>query len=188
MTNRLEDFIQNNLDEFDAQPMKTGWDKVEAKLSPKKTKVVPVTSIWWAAAAVAGILLVGSVVYLSTKSETPGIAINKTQNSSQETVSNDEVYSKQMYQFVNLIEQKQTELKQIGEQHPRLYQQFIKDINSLDSSFAKLKSALPANPNKEVLVEAMIKNLQIQIELLNRQLQIIKQLKQKSSGYESKTI
>jgi hypothetical protein len=47
-----------------------------------------------------------------------------------------------------------------------------------------LKLKLPANPNRELLLEAMLQNLQLQSELLNRQLLIIKEIKQKNKQYE----
>jgi len=39
-----------------------------------------------------------------------------------------------------------------------------------------------------MLLEAMIQNLQLQSELLNRQLLIIKEIKQKSKNHEKNTI
>jgi len=45
-----------------------------------------------------------------------------------------------------------------------------------------LKTSLENNPNTEMLLEAMIRNLQIQSELLARQLSIIKEIKQKSKA------
>jgi hypothetical protein len=41
-----------------------------------------------------------------------------------------------------------------------------------------LRSTLNANPNTEQLLQAMISNLQMQIELLNQQLTIIQKVKQ----------
>jgi hypothetical protein len=44
-----------------------------------------------------------------------------------------------------------------------------------------LRSTLNANPNTEQLLEAMISNLQMQIDLLNQQLSIIKKIKDPKS-------
>jgi len=76
---------------------------------------------------------------------------------------------------------KQSELKQIEKDHPELYQRFVKDMNKLDSSYQALKTELPKNANRELLLEAMIQNLRLQTELLNQQLSIIKQLNQKNT-------
>jgi hypothetical protein len=76
-----------------------------------------------------------------------------------------------------MIEVKQSELKKIQSDQPRLYQEFSSDIERLDSSYNILKTQLPKNPNREQLLEAMIKNLQLQTELLNQQLLIIQKIK-----------
>jgi len=51
-----------------------------------------------------------------------------------------------------------------------------------------LKTKLPENPNREMLLEAMISNLQMQSDLLSRQLKIIKEIKQKSIAHEKQVI
>jgi hypothetical protein len=93
-----------------------------------------------------------------------------------------------MDQFAHLIKIKQNELQQNQKSQPDLYKQFLKDNNKLDSSYNFLKSKLSANPNKEILLDAMIQNLELKLEILNRQLQIIKQSKHKKTNNENKTI
>jgi len=48
----------------------------------------------------------------------------------------------------------------------------------LDSSYNSLKNQLNATPNREMLLEAMIQNLQLQLNVLNQQLNIINQIKE----------
>jgi phage shock protein A len=72
-------------------------------------------------------------------------------------------------------------LKAIKTDEPFLYKKFSFDIKRLDSTYTLLKQQLPVNPNKEELLEAMIYNLQLQIELLNQQLNIIQKIKQSKS-------
>lgn len=96
-----------------------------------------------------------------------------------------DAYSEEIYHYTRLVELKQDEIKKITKDEPLLYQQFAGDINKLDSAFHTLKKQLPANPNREQLLEAMIRNLQLQEALLNRQLQIIKQIDNtKKTEYE----
>jgi phage shock protein A len=76
-----------------------------------------------------------------------------------------------------MIEEKQAEIKSIEKDNPELFRQFAGDIRKLDSTYQVLRNTLPANPNKEQLLQAMISNLQMQISLLNQQLQIIQQVK-----------
>jgi hypothetical protein len=100
----------------------------------------------------------------------------------------DPAYAKEVYHFTQLIELKQNELKQIEREHPELYSQFVEDVHRLDSSYQVLRAELPANPNPEMLLEAMIQNLRLQADLLNEQLTIIKQIKKtKKDSHEKDT-
>jgi len=94
-------------------------------------------------------------------------------------------YSEEMYYYSKLIEIKHNELKTLQKDEPLLYRKFSGDVNKLDSVYQTLKTQLPQNPNREQLIEAMIYNLKLQIGLLNKQLNITKQIKHsKKSAYE----
>ena len=192
MSNELENFINNNREEFDSEEMRNGaWEKLQNKLSEKnKMPGLKTSHFWWAAAAILIISLSGIVYFTVFKSaNNEQIAINKVALPPKELIDAvDTSYTSQMYLFAELIQIKQLELKKNQKKHPRLYRQFLKDDNQLDSSYNYLKSELSANPNKEVLLEAMIQNLQLKVELLTRQLQIIQQSKNKKTKNENKTI
>ena len=91
----------------------------------------------------------------------------------------------EMVYYAKIVDLKHDELKKIKKDEPLLYKQFSGDVYKLDSVYQSLKKELPKNPNREQLLEAMIQNLQLQMELLNRQLHIIKQINNsKKSAYE----
>jgi hypothetical protein len=93
--------------------------------------------------------------------------------------------NKEMYYYAKLIELKHEELKTLEKDEPLLYRQFSGDVQKLDSVYHSLKIQLPNNSNREQVIEAMISNLQLQIGLLNKQLDIIKKIKHsKKSAYE----
>jgi hypothetical protein len=93
--------------------------------------------------------------------------------------------NKEMYYYAKLIELKHEELKTLEKDEPLLYKQFSGDVQKLDSVYHTLKNQLPNTSNREQMIEAMISNLQMQIGLLNKQLNIIKQIKHsKKSAYE----
>jgi hypothetical protein len=105
---------------------------------------------------------------------------NKTDN-----ISPDNGDNKEMYYYAKLIELKHEELKTLEKDEPLLYRQFSGDVQKLDSVYHTLKTQLPNNSNREQVIEAMISNLQLQIGLLNKQLDIIKKIKHsKKSAYE----
>jgi hypothetical protein len=93
--------------------------------------------------------------------------------------------NKEMYYYAKLIELKHEELKTLEKDEPLLYRQFSGDVQKLDSVYHSLKTQLPNHSNREQVIEAMISNLQLQIGLLNKQLDIIKQIKHsKKTAYE----
>jgi hypothetical protein len=93
--------------------------------------------------------------------------------------------NEELYHFAKLVEIKHRELKTMAKDEPLLYQQFSGDVNKLDSVYHSLETKLSKNQNSEELLEAMIQNLQLQMQLLNHQLGIIKQLNNsKKSAYE----
>ena len=194
MNKRLEQFIQDNREAFDSEePRPQLWKKLRAEVqeSRKDERVFHLSFLRWTAAAAVLIMLAGMFYYMEQKRESAGVLANTTSSNPAVTTEDvlnalDPTYAKQVYHFTQLIELKQIELKQIEKEHPDLYRQFVKDITKLDSSYQALKTELPKNPNRELLLEAMIQNLRLQTELLNQQLSIIKQLKQKNtSDHES---
>jgi hypothetical protein len=107
----------------------------------------------------------------------------ETVNPSKESSETGE--SKEMFYYAKLIELKHEELKTLEKDEPLLYRQFSGDVQKLDSVYHSLKTQLPNNSNREQVIEAMISNLQLQIGLLNKQLDIIKKIKHsKKSAYE----
>jgi hypothetical protein len=93
--------------------------------------------------------------------------------------------NEEMYHYAKIVEIKHKELKTIEKDEPLLYRQFSSDVSKLDSVYHGLQHQLPQNPNKEQIIEAMIQNLQLQMELLNHQLDIIKQINHsKKTAYD----
>jgi len=188
MSNRLEQFIQDNREAFDSEePRKELWRKLNNQLDEnnKDHRVFHLSFLRWTAAAAVVIMLVGMFYYMQKQSAN-NLASNDPATRNAPTADQmmndlDPTYAKQVYHFTQLIELKQSELKQIEKEQPELYHQFVKDINKMDSSYQALKKELPTNPNRELLLETMIENLRLQTELLNQQLSIIKLLKQKNT-------
>lgn len=190
MSTRLDDFINQHRDEFDAEvPGQEVWNKIAQRVVPvKKPAKVFSFSAWKISAAAAVLIIMGMLAarYFLPEQNTKTLAqVEKTID----TVGLNEInpaYAQQVYQFTKLVEIKQEELKSFEKEQPELYKQFISDIHQLDSNYHVLKLELPANPNREQLLEAMLQNLKMQMDLINRQLLIIDQIKSsKNSNHES---
>ena len=98
----------------------------------------------------------------------------------------DPTFAKQVSQYTQLIDNKRSELRQMTESNPNLYKEFAVELDQLERSYQNLKSDLPKNPNQEVVIQAMIQNLQWQIDLLNQQLDIIQRIKNKNNHANDK--
>jgi hypothetical protein len=193
MSSPLEKFMRDHREEFDSEePRPQVWASLEKKLStPEERKGIgKVTAMKFLRIGVAAAVLVLAgigVFYLATDHNRvdPLVAVNDNHpaNAAADELIKEinPTYAKEVYHFTQLIELKQSELKQIEKDNPQLYKQFIADINKLDSSYYALKNQLPVTPNREQLLEAMIQNLRLQTELLNQQLNIIKLIKQSKS-------
>ncbi len=179
MTN-MERFIRDHRDDFDnLEPSSRIWEQIESGMNKKNqpAKVVRMTVMKWvvAAAVVVGIFSV-SVYFFQQKGSVSGPEL--AANGKDALVTDiDPQAGKMVAQFSNLIEEKQKEIRLIEKDNPKLYSQFSGDIKKLDSTYQVLRNTLSANPNKEQLLQAMISNLQMQIELLNQQLSIIQKVK-----------
>ncbi|CCG99402.1 hypothetical protein FAES_1392 [Fibrella aestuarina BUZ 2] len=128
---------------------------------------------WRWAASVALLLLTGAGWWLNTR-------YGVTQQP--EIVAISPSYAKEVTHYASLIDDKQDELRQLTKSNPDLYQQFSGDLKSLETSYESLKADLPQTPNQDVLIQAMIRNLQLQIDLLNEQLRVGKRIKQQTTS------
>lgn len=192
MSNQLKDFIDKNRQAFDAnEPDPQLFKRIHKEMTGNgKTKKLFPKPFRFAAAALVLIVICGTVYTIVNKKKNGGDPVVKTTQPALEeaTLIGDPAFAKQIVYFQEIIGLQQSELRKLEKEYPQLYKQFVNDITELDSSYQSLKTNLPTNPNREMLLEAMIQNLQLQSELLNRQLLIIKEIKQKSITNEKSTI
>lgn len=181
MTDKLQQFIDENREAFDAQePPPELWTTLQQKRNNKnknRRMHIPRQLMW--AASFAAVAFISITIYSVFQKNGPGAAPGSTAGEPAEFIDLlDPMQARQISQYKEVIELKENELKLLEKEQPELYQQFITDIQRLDSAYTALKSQLPDNPNRELLLEAMISNLQLQSELLSRHLKIIKEIKQ----------
>jgi hypothetical protein len=88
--------------------------------------------------------------------------------------------------FASLINYKEKEIRNLAKNSPEVYKNFSADMEDLNKSYKQLNKQLPNTHNKSALINAMIYNLQIQIDLLNKQLIILNKIEssQKKEQYE----
>ncbi|MBD1393612.1 hypothetical protein [Mucilaginibacter glaciei] len=183
MSKRLEDFISNNREEFDdLEPRADIWNNISMELDawdeeqqqPKKrgAKTFSLGFVLRVAAMIVVVMGIGFGVYVQTQK-----GLNNS-GGGVDLASINPTYAKQQQQYATLIATKRTELKQIAKYDPQLYREFSAELSDMQSTYKRLNKDLATSPNQERVLRAMIRNLQIQTEVLNQQLSVIEQFNQ----------
>ena len=176
MSKRLEDFINTNSTDFDdLEPGNDLWAKIEKGLEEKElkqprreAKTYSLEFVMRVAATVIVVMAIGFVLYIK--------GIKHTEKVNLADISPE--YAQQQAHYASLVQSKRIELKTISKSDPQLYKEFIGEIAKMDSTYKRLNVDLATSPNQERVLRAMIRNLQIQTEVLNQQLQVIEQFNQ----------
>jgi hypothetical protein len=183
MSNNLEKFIKENRSEFnDERPSRNVWDEIEAALpQQQKAKVVSLGNVYklMAAAAVVCILLTSVYFLYMRKASSPLVKNEPAEKEILKYASPAD--ANQMNNAFTAIETRQQELKAATANNPELYKEFLSDIQVLDSTYKMLQKQAAQTPNRDVLIKAMIQNLQLQAELLYRQLMITNEIKKETT-------
>ena len=80
------------------------------------------------------------------------------------------------------IDEKRDEIIKLTRNNPELYKDFSADLKSLETSYGNLRSNLSNAPNQEALLQAMVQNLQWQVDLLNQQINILQRINKVKNG------
>jgi len=166
MNNRLETFVKENRRSFDVmEPSAALWAKIEVELDQQKKKKPLKLYLWMSAAA--AVVVVFSLAWLY---------VGKMRNGDLEIADVNSAYAKKEVHFAGLITEKRDSLAIFASANPELYKKFTADLRKLDEEYERLKNELPESPNQTFLVKAMVKNREIQLQLLKQQLLIINQV------------
>jgi hypothetical protein len=198
MEDNLQRFVKQQRAAFDTEEAPVGlWSRIETRLPQRKGKSV-IKMFWLKAAAAAIVLfLAGTGVYYLVKkdrSETaartkPGTDDTLAKEPGPDTNGIAELapdLAGQVYQFASIIETKKTELRRTAGEQPELFERFEEDLHQLDSSYQVLKDGLAVSPDREALLQALIVNLEMQLDVLNRQLNAIRDIKNSKNNSNEK--
>ena len=182
MKDKVGDFIKENKREFDlVEPPSDLWSRIERHLDenkkskPKKERVIRLSWLLKIAASVTIILCAGLWLWQYQYKQASDLT------------NIDPALAKQQMHYASVIENKRVKLKRIEKENPQLYQEFSSEIRKMDDNYQKLKNDLPNSPNQEETVKAMIRNLQVQTEVLNQQLNIIQEINKSKKQSDNET-
>ena len=200
MSSDLEKFIRKNRGDFDdADPSNKVWKNIEQFLPVKKEeKHFTIRDIYkWSAAAAIFFIALTSVYFLFIRKlpnsdgvEIPTVKTDQQTNPSRldnfNSISIE--YATQFKQAEQAVENRQKQLRAAIANDPALYHKFQQDLVTLDSSYRLLREQASQSINGDVIIKAMIQNLQLQSELLSRQLMIIHEYKTTKTSTNEKNI
>jgi hypothetical protein len=190
MSGRLESFMRERKNDLDDHDVPNGlWEKVEEGITMKKKPgFFRRFNLKWAAAA--AVILTAGIVLVNIIVEKPkaGAATDELHVRAKELQlpTSDPDYSAAAHQITNAIVTRQAELKQKASEVPQLYKEFADDLLALDSAYKVLKTRAEQSPGREEIIKAMLQNLQLQAELLARQLNIVHEYKTKKTDKDEK--
>lgn len=170
MSNKLEGFVKDNKKAFEAKgPSDKLWGRIEAELDKKKQSHSKKIKLYqWM--SIAALLAVSLGIYSS---------YNYNQVNYEIAVADINAdYGKKAVHFASLIEEKRDSLQLYAKENPNLFKKFVSDLKKLDQDYEELKRELQTSPNPETVVSEMMKNLEIQANILSKQLSIIDQVNQ----------
>jgi anti-sigma-K factor RskA len=187
MSKGLEDFIRTNREEFDdLEPTADLWERIEknlpAQFNEPKKRVAKTFSLGFVLRVAASVIVVMGISF--------ALYLRGTKKQGVDLVAINPVYAQQQVHYASQIETKRIALKSIAKTNPELYEQFKSQIAEMDSTYKQLSSELPNSPNQELVLKAMIRNLQIQTQVLTQQLNVIGQFNEmkKEQNNDSKNI
>ena len=168
LEDRIERFVRQSRGQFDDQePDAKLWDKISKGIqlsSQGKMRQL----VWWRAAAVLFFVFTMGLLIKNNLPYTDFVSNDDSQFAQTETFYSEQIKDKEQLIQVYLVD------------YPTLGAEFKSDLEQLDDNYLLLKEEYKSN-NSEIILDALIINLQSRIDLLNKQLNIIRSINQQEN-------
>lgn len=165
-TDRLEDFVKANSDEFDfREPSSEVWDKINSEI--QKPKVVPMRRYFLRVAAVVAIAVISSTLLWQSGVVTSNrFALKNTDPELLELMEAEAFYSHQ-------VDKKLKEIQKCYHAAPEIKADIETDLTELEDMYRMLKNDLDENISNKSVIEAMIENNRFRLRLCDNVLEQI---------------
>jgi hypothetical protein len=173
MKDRFEIYIEENRNEFDLKsPSPLIWDRIQKKMAThKKRPVKYMFQLARTATAIILLLAFSIAIILTISKYSPD---NKNTPSPRSGIHTNGNLSDAIFQYNQSIQVKLKELKSNKSRNTKYYDTFIKDLNRMDSLSGELKKMINLSINKDLMLKKLLLILQFEIELINKQLDLMK--------------
>ena len=165
-TDRLEDFVRANREEFDQyEPSDKVWEQISK--SQKKSKTVKMSTWFNRIAAVIVIAVIVSVALFKTGVfESDRLAIQNVDPELKELMEAEAYYAGQ-------VNEKLIEIRKCYNTFPEIKEEVEMDLNELQEMYNVLKIDLKENVSKRAVIEAMIENNRYRLKMVDQVLEQI---------------
>ncbi len=160
-TDRFEEFIKSNREEFDQlEPSDKVWEQVLK--STRKSKKISIKPYLLRVAAVLAIAIVFSVLLVKTNLFSPaGLKVQNDDPELRELIEAEAFYASQ-------VNGKLEEIRKCYEIYPGLKEEVESDLNELQEMYNTLKTDLNDNISKKAVIEAMIENNRYRLKMVDQ--------------------
>ena len=168
MSKNIEEYIKAHKRDFDLNSPSEGlWGRIEADMEQSRIKK-PLRLRFWLGIA-ASLILITAFIFTYTY---------HSRNTEVDIADLNPSYAKKEMKFASMIEEKKDSLMVFAKDNPELYNRFNNDLSQLGADYENLKKELQYSPNQKLVVKAMVRNLEIQLQIINQQLSIINEVDQ----------
>jgi len=185
MKQQLKAFIEKNRGDFDhANPPEGLWENISTALDAHQAQQQPHSKKYrigrrliQLAASLLLFMAAGIFIYHYGRKQ----ALDDYSRISPELAAEQEIYAK-------LVVQKRDSIALFATADPVLYGEFSTVLSQMENNYNTLKQELAESPNKELTLEAMIRNLQVQIEVLSQQMEVLNYVKKSTNNLKNEQI
>ncbi len=167
MGDYLEHYVKEHREGFEGDflPEKS-WAKINDALKKEEKSTDRDYNKFWKVAAAVLLVATSALSYLQWGAGTEEtVAMNPYE----------EFYAAESF-YTQLISQKRFQIEVYGPSELDL--EFEQDLNHLSGLYEELKTGIDRNGSDQKMIDAMIKNLQLRLEILNRQIEVLERLKE----------
>jgi hypothetical protein len=168
MSTKLEQYVKEHKKAFNTDmPSDELWGKINTTLNKKKVIEPYKLKLWIGIAATVTMAMIILFYYTDDR-----------QNATISVADVNPAYARKQVKYASLIERKTDSLEVLAKENPKLYHKFSADLQDIKSDYKELKQQLPESANQALVVKAMEKNLELQLQVVSQQLTIINQVNQ----------
>lgn len=188
---KFEKYIRTHKEELDSgEPSEQVWERIALKLDERKptkqAQLVPIARLWQVAAVFVGIIVSMAAFQIYYNIQTKKKLVAKVENSVNLESLNPELAEAEQFYFMQ-IEEKREEVQKYNAEGVKADNEAERYMTELDIAYRDLKKELLVNSN-ELVVSEMVRNLQIRMDLLNQQLEVLKQIEKAKRQREGKNL